>query len=197
MLERLIVLPDTGHMAPLERPAEIARRDRRSWPPSRARESAPRQAAAGRLSHAHRSLHRPRQRDHRPARRDDRRRRWRADDADADPAVRRHAVGGDLERPRRRGGDAADRRRRAPARRHGQPAAGAVDGARLGAGRVPRRLPAAPAGHAKRAQQNIEVSLGAALLVGAGRDGAAVRARPPRRPSGRGRIVTTSSRARR
>ena len=25
MLERLIVLPDTGHMAPLERPAELAR----------------------------------------------------------------------------------------------------------------------------------------------------------------------------
>ena len=36
----------------------------------------------------------------------------RADDADADPALRGHAVDGDLERPGRRGRDAPDRRRR-------------------------------------------------------------------------------------
>ena len=52
--------------------------------------------------------------------------------------------------------------------RHGQPATRAVDGARLGPGGVPRRLPAATAGrlHSRRSRTS-SVSLGAALLIGA------------------------------
>ena len=75
---------------------------------------------------------------HRPARRHDRSRRRRADDADADPAVRGQALDGDLLRSRRRGADAPVRRRRPHARRHRQLQARQVDGDRLGAGGVRR-----------------------------------------------------------
>ena len=57
------------------------------------------------------SLHGPWQRHRRAAGRADRGGRRRADDADADPAVQRQAGRGDLQRPRRRRGDAAGRAR--------------------------------------------------------------------------------------
>ena len=42
-----------------------------------------------------------------------------------------------------------------------------LDGARLGADGVPRRVPAAPARATSSGQQNVEIALGAALLAGA------------------------------
>src|ERR1039457_6901543 len=75
----------------------------------------------------------------------DRRGRRRPDDSHADLAVlgkteRRH-----LQRPGRRGGDAAGRRGGAPAQGHRQPAPGRLDDARFCADGVLRRLPAAAA----------------------------------------------------
>ena len=112
--------------------------------------------------------------DHRPARRHDRRRRRRADDADADPAVRRDPGGGDLERSRGGGRDAPVRRRRPPAGGDGQPQARPLDGDRLGAGRVPRRVPAA---RARQLQIGADAHRDRARSGAAGRgerDGAAV-----------------------
>ena len=85
---------------------------------------------------------------------------------------------GHLQRPGRRGGDAARRRRRSPAQGHGEPAHGRADDARLGADGVPRRVPAARDGRQLGRQQHVEIALGAALLVGAARHGAALRAGP-------------------
>ena len=48
-------------------------------------------------------------------------------------------------------------------------------------------------GNAKSAQTNIETVLGAALLIGAARDGAALRARPPLGPATAAAWSTTSS----
>src|SRR6516162_3945186 len=77
-------------------------------------------------------LRRPRQRGGRAAGRADRRRRRRADDPDAHPAVRGEAGRGHLQRPGRRRGHAAGRRGGPPAQGHGEPAAGRLDDARLG-----------------------------------------------------------------
>ena len=82
--------------------------------------------------------------------------RRRADDADADPALRRQAGGGDLERSRRRRGDAPVRGRRAPAQSGRSTYARRLDGDRLGADGLPRRLPAQTDGQSKSAQTNIE-----------------------------------------
>ena len=89
-LDGLIVLPTPGTWRRSSAPPRSARAIAPTRPhdPRTPRE---RRAEAQRGHDAHRSLHRPRQRDHRLARRHDRRRRRRADDADADPAVRRHA----------------------------------------------------------------------------------------------------------
>ena len=114
-------------------------------------------------------LHRPRQRGGRAARRPDRRRRRGAHDADADPAVRGEAVDRDLKRPGGRGGHAAGRGRRAPAEGHGQPEAGRLDGARVGADGVRSAPICCTSGQRGAAtQSHVETALGTALLVGAG-----------------------------
>ena len=78
------------------------------------------------------------------------------------------AIGGDLQRPGRRGADAAGRGRRAPAQGHREPAPGRLDGARLGPGRLRRRLLCCTCSAAAPPRRgHVELALGAALLVGA------------------------------
>ena len=94
--------------------------------------------------------------------------RWRrADDPDADLAVRHQAILRDLQRPGRRRLDAARGRGRAPVQGHGEPAPGGLDRGRLGADGVLRLVPAARLGNSAAAEQKVEIILGAALLVGA------------------------------
>ena len=76
----------------------------------------------------------------RRARRHDRHRRRVADDAAADPRVRRHADHRHRHRPRLRGGDQDRRRLQALEPEDGRPAAVDLDGPRLGAGGDRRRL---------------------------------------------------------
>ena len=90
-------------------------------------------------------LHRPWQRGGRAACWAHWGRRRCADDPDADLAVRHQAILRDLQRPGRRRPNAARGRGRAPVQGHGEPAPGGLDGGRLGADGVLRRVPAAPA----------------------------------------------------
>ena len=81
----------------------------------------------------------------RGAGRHDRHRRGLADDADADPRVRRHSGHRDRQRPRLRRRDQDGRRLQALAPAHRRRPAVELDGARLGARRRGRRLRARPA----------------------------------------------------
>jgi hypothetical protein len=101
--------------------------------------------AACRGCHACQSVHRAGERTRRVSRRSDRCGRRGADDADADPAVRRDAVCGDLQRPGCGRRNASVRRRRPSTAGNREHASRRLAGARLGTDGVPRRLPAARA----------------------------------------------------
>ena len=147
---------------------------------------------AGGRGNARRSVHRSGERRDRLSRRHDRRGRRRADDADADPAVRRQAVLGDLQRPRGGRDDAPDRRRRAPAPENGQPAPGRLDGARLGADGLRRLLPAEPDGPRENGAEQHRAGAGHRAADRRERDGAALHPRPALRPGLASASCTTS-----